>query len=109
MLFDDVVKEMAACLDLGRVDSSYHRRHPGSFLAHFSVRSIAIGLVVQPLTIVRTVMRVVTLKRETIMENSLLVASANKVISAYCFDSYSAHASIAFDVVVTDLVELYIK
>lgn len=76
MSFDDAVMKMAAYLhsDLDHVDSSYRRLD--SFLAHFSVHSIGIGSVAQPSTIVRTVMKVVTSRRETIMVNSLLAASA---------------------------------
>lgn len=106
MPFDDGVMKMAAYLDLGldHVGSSYHRLD--SSLAHFSVHSIGIGSVGQPSMTVRTVMKVVTLRRETIMVNSLLAASAKWVILAYCFGSCFAHASIAFAVVVTDSVEL---
>lgn len=76
MSFDDAVMKMAAYLDLGldHADSSYPRLD--SFLAHFSVRWTGIGSVAQPSTIERTVMKVVTLKRETIMVSSLLAASA---------------------------------
>lgn len=71
-LADDAVIEMVACLDWDsdHVDSSF----PDSCLAHFSVHPTWAGLVDQPLTTVKIVMREVTLMRVTTMVNSLSVA-----------------------------------
>lgn len=76
MSFDDAVMRTAAYLDfdLDHVDSSCRRLD--SFRAHFSVHLIEIDSVAQPSTTVRIVMKVVTLRRETIVVNSLLAASA---------------------------------
>lgn len=73
-LIDGVATEMAAYLhlDSDHVDSSCH--HLDSFLAHFLARLVMVDLVDQPSMIMTTMMKVVTLMRETIEVNLLPAA-----------------------------------
>lgn len=88
---------------MDRVDSSWPL---DSFPARSLGRWASTDSAGQPLTIAKTAMTMVTSMRETTEVSLLPVALVKLAISAYCFDSYSAHASLAFDVAVTDLVEL---
>lgn len=97
--------EMAACLhwDGDHADSS---SPPDSCLAHSSVHLTSTDWAGQPLTTAKRVMIVVTWMRETRAVSWSPAALVKSAISACYFCSFAVRALIAFDVVVTGLVDL---